>query len=235
MMPTRPVLIAALGDSQTAVDDYWVPAAQTWVPVLQGKLCARGCTVRTHVVATGGHTTAEMLERVRELGHQGIPDISIVYGGVNDASRKMPASQTEANLRGILKRLKCAARGADIPPRLVVVSPNYLNWPPENGVERGDCWNALTGEGTRAAQNVPVRDAAREAARAEGAAFCDLYAFQSALLYGPNATDTQGSARWHVAPGDQHHNAYGHEIVARAVSDTIAAQPGWLDALRQWQ
>jgi hypothetical protein len=104
--------------------------------------------------------------------------------------------------------------------RIVCISTNYLNF-----TSGGD--NA--GASTFYAINVPVRAATLAAATAEGIPYCDLFGFQSGLI--ASGETTQGSNSWHAIANNQHHNNYGHDIVARAAYATIAAQSVWLAAL----
>ena len=83
--------------------------------------------------------------------------------------------------------------------------------------------------GAPSAVNAAIRALSSAAATAEGAAYCDLWAYQLGLITAGETT--QGSNSWHAIANNQHHNAYGHDTVARAVSATITAQSGWLAAL----
>lgn len=116
--------------------------------------------------------------------------------------------------------------------KIIVVSTNYLNWS-----AGGDSYNATAGSGSQYAAYVTVRAAASAAASAEGVVYCNLYNFQSYLIYGGTFAGTtvaveatQGSASFHYVDADQHHSAYGHDTVARALTLTINAQ-GWLASL----
>lgn len=117
--------------------------------------------------------------------------------------------------------------------KVIVVSTNYLNY-----ATGGDNYNATAGTGTQFTSYATVRTAVSAAATAEGVAYCDLYSFQSKLIYGGTfegqtitSETTQGSASWHCLPTNQHHNAYGHETVDRAVYYTILNK-GWINSLK---
>ena len=117
--------------------------------------------------------------------------------------------------------------------KVITVSSNYLNF--NSG---GDTFNVSTGIGTQYTPYINVRIACKNAAEAEGTVYCDLYSFQSALIYGgvfenkQIQTETaQGSNSWHYTTNNQHHNAYGHDTVARAVELTILNQSGWIEDL----
>lgn len=107
---------------------------------------------------------------------------------------------------------------------VVIVTPNYQNW--STG---GDNYNTITSTGTQYTSYVPIRQAAKDAANAESVLLCDLYDYQSKLIYASNngttlfngtiiyPETTQGSFTWHYIDGNQHHNEYGHYTVANAV------------------
>lgn len=102
--------------------------------------------------------------------------------------------------------------------KTILVSTNYLNW-----ASGGDT------VGSPSATNLAIRALTTAAAAAEGAVYCDLWTFQAGLIVAGETT--QGSNSWHAIANNQHHNAYGHDIVARAALASIAAQSGWLAAL----
>lgn len=109
---------------------------------------------------------------------------------------------------------------------VILLTNNYLNW--SSG---GDNYNTITGAGTQYAPYVPVHDAVFGAATAENVVACDLYDYESRLIYGPNPQMTQGSFANHYIDLDQHKSRFGHENDARALYATTIAQPGWLAAL----
>ncbi len=132
--------------------------------------------------------------------------------------------------------------------RILVVSVNYLNWASGSN---GDNIDVATGygftfgtstdsgtAGTYYAANAyqAVRAAQSAAVSAENASdtsclFVDLFAFESGLIAAGETT--QGSNAWHWAPNNQHHNAYGHDIVARAcLTSIVSSRPAWLTALQ---
>lgn len=113
-------------------------------------------------------------------------------------------------------------------PNVVIVTPNYLNY--STG---GDNYNTITSSGTQFSSYVPIRTAAKDASTAESVLLCDLYDYQSKLIYAnTNGSTTfngtvvypeasQGSFTWHYADSNQHHNAYGHQTVATAIFLTL--------------
>ncbi len=130
--------------------------------------------------------------------------------------------------------------------KVVVINNNYYNFS-----TAGDNYNVATSTGSQVTRNITFRTAAAAAVTAENVvvggintvALCDLYKFQSYLIYGNgtatyafngvNITSetTQGSFSWHPYDSNLHHNKYGHETVARAMELTINAQTGWVTAL----
>lgn len=116
--------------------------------------------------------------------------------------------------------------------KIIVTTQSYLNW--STG---GDSYNVTTSTGTPYANYVPVRAAITAAASTESVVLCDLYYYQSTLIYGGvflGATvvseTTQSSFSWEWQDMTPHHNKYGHEILARALYAVIINQ-GWLPDL----
>lgn len=101
--------------------------------------------------------------------------------------------------------------------RIILLSTNYLNW-----TTGGD--NA--GTSTFYAPNVAIRALTEAAAAAEGVVYGDLFNFQAGLI--SSGETTQGSNSWHAIADNQHHNAYGHDTVARCVVAAILEQSEWL-------
>ena len=131
--------------------------------------------------------------------------------------------------------------------RILVVSANYLNFAASAGdnvdTTTGSLYPFAEGGGADNAGGSPTYYSSYRAVRAQQAAavaaenaadaaclYVDLFAFQSALIAAGETT--QGSNAWHWANGNQHHNAYGHDVVARACLSAMAAnRPAWLTAL----
>jgi len=122
------------------------------------------------------------------------------------------------------------SRVADLPTaerpvdRFILVGPLFLNY-----AVGGD---AAAAGGSHAGQNATylgVHNAVAAAATAEGVPYCDLYDFmQKRILAG---LDGAASASWHVEAQNQHLSAYGEDLVAQAVLQTLTARAGWLEAL----
>lgn len=118
--------------------------------------------------------------------------------------------------------------------KIISIGSNYLNW--NNG--SGDNFNVTANTGTKYAPYALVRSAVLAATVAEGTICCDLFAYMSMCIYGGIfwgntilSETTQGSDAWHYTANDQHHNEYGHDLVARALFLTMQAQSGWFTAL----
>lgn len=128
-------------------------------------------------------------------------------------------------------RVATASTAPTAVKRVAVVSTNYLNW-----TTGGDT------TGTPYATYATVRAAQQAAVTAENVAvggvasviYVDLYGFQRArILAGTDPNFAGGTyvqaTSWHVADSNQHHNAYGHLLVAQSV---LAALPAaWVTAL----
>lgn len=103
--------------------------------------------------------------------------------------------------------------------RIVVGGQHYLNY--SSG---GDT------PSTPVSTNVTLRALQAGAAADLGCVYCDFHAWmRNRILTGQ---DTQGSFSWHVLDGNVHLNGHGEAILADALAATIAAQAGWLSALK---
>jgi hypothetical protein len=113
---------------------------------------------------------------------------------------------------------------------VVIVTPNYQNW--STG---GDNYNTITNAGTRYTAYVSIRQTCIDASQAESVKACDLYDYMSKLIYAGQDGSAmfegvivypevaQGDFAWHYIDGNQHHNEYGHLVVARAVYLSVQA------------
>jgi lysophospholipase L1-like esterase len=180
--------------------------------MLQKKLRAIDCKVVTRNFGKSGDTTTQMIARFGAMTQFSIPDIGIIFGGVNDPGNSISQATTQANIQNMIQTLK--ANGV---AKILVVSAQYQNF--SSG---GDTL------ATPYAAYVPVRQAQQAAASAENVVFVDLYNFLRNRIV--NGLDTQGSFSWHYADGNQHFNAYGEDLVAQCILASIQAQ-GWDDML----
>ncbi len=122
--------------------------------------------------------------------------------------------------------------------RIVVVSTNYLNFAAGQGGDNMDAAssfafvnNASTADtvaGTCYAPYQAVRVQQAAAAAAEGVPYADLFGFQSQAI--KSGETTQGSNAWHAIANNQHHNEYGHDLLARLLANICVSQ-GWVRAL----
>jgi hypothetical protein len=115
--------------------------------------------------------------------------------------------------------------------RIVVLSTNYLNY--------------STGGDTTSvpySANVNIRSANSAAVTAQNVnissvpsvVYVNLYEFQRQRILA--GKDTAGGYSWHVADSNQHHNAYGHELVKLAIFDSTYGIPAstlvtWISGL----
>jgi lysophospholipase L1-like esterase len=205
--------IACMGDSLTHNVTLSVPLHLLYPGQLQMKLRDTGAYVVVRNFGKSGNTTAQMLSRFACMTQFSIPDIGIIFGGVNDASAAVPLATTQANIESMITNLQNAGV-----KNILVVSTQYLNF--------------STGGDTLSTPYVPyadIRNVQQEAANTHGVVFVDLFNFMRNRIV--NGTDTQGSYSWHVADGNQHFNSYGCGIVADCVFEAIRNQ-GWVDSLR---
>jgi len=128
--------------------------------------------------------------------------------------------------------------------RFLIDSTNYLNFANGSGdninVDTGKAYNAgastdSASAGVPFAAYLPVRVAQQAAVAAENVndnccLYVDYFGYQSRLI--SSGETTQNSNAWHAIANNQHHSAYGHDILARARVETIvASRPGWITAL----
>lgn len=118
--PTRPLRIAAFGDSLTA--GFNLPAPDAFPAQLERALKARGHAVEVINAGVSGDTTAAALERF-DWAIPDDADAAIVELGANDALRGQPPEQARRNLDTILGRLK--AKAVEV---LVAGIPAPRNW-----------------------------------------------------------------------------------------------------------
>lgn len=116
--------------------------------------------------------------------------------------------------------------------KIIIATQSYLNW--STG---GDNYNVSTNSGTHYSNYVRVRSACTAAAAAESVKLCDVYAYQSMLIYGGTfegatvaAECSQGDYGYHFIDQNQHYSAYGHGTVARAMY-LSAVSDGWVSSL----
>lgn len=112
--------------------------------------------------------------------------------------------------------------------RIIVISTNYLNYASGGGDNAGTSTYYAPYQTVRTAQSAAV--AAENIGGATNVLYVDLFGFQASLI--ASGETTQGSNSWHWVASNQHHNAYGHDIIARAVlSGIINSRPAWLSEM----
>lgn len=99
--------VVVLGDSLTA--GYGLAAEQAYPALLASALAADPATARWRVVNGGvsGDTSAGGLRRIDWL-LRAKPRVVLIALGANDGLRGLPASELEANLRGIIAKVRAA-------------------------------------------------------------------------------------------------------------------------------
>jgi acyl-CoA thioesterase I len=124
-VPARPVsaterVIVVLGDSLTA--GFGVAPEEAWPALIETRLKREGYPYRVVNAGVSGDTTAGGLRRV-DWVLRNRPDVAVVALGANDGLRGLGTDAMEANLRGIVERLR--AGGARVLVAGMEVPPNY--------------------------------------------------------------------------------------------------------------
>jgi lysophospholipase L1-like esterase len=213
--------LAAMGDSLTHNTTLYVRPDQFWPAVLADLLTAQGCRVRSRNFGQSGQSTAGAIARFGLMTRYDVPTLGVIWIGVNDPGNGIAGATTQANITAMAETLFEAGTAY-----VIIGNTQYVNW--STG---GD---TLETPGATYATLRTYQAAAADAliaAHPGKVAFCDIYTHMRNLIV--DGTYAQGDAAWHVADGDQHLNAAGEAIVADAMYATIAAQPGWIDALKR--
>ncbi len=102
-LPTRQVTVVAFGDSLT--EGYGVGDTENY-PYLLDRALSATPPLRVTVQNKGvsGNTTRNALDRVGEV-IQAKPDVVIIGIGGNDILRKIPPTETKANLTAIIEQI----------------------------------------------------------------------------------------------------------------------------------
>jgi acyl-CoA thioesterase-1 len=119
-------VVVFLGDSLTA--GLGLGEEQAYPARVGAKLAAQGKTVKVINAGVSGDTSAGGLARIDWLLRQH-PDVLVVGLGGNDGLRGLPLTDTEKNLRDIIRRGQAAGvrvllLGMQIPPNY---GPDYVN------------------------------------------------------------------------------------------------------------
>ena len=123
--PAAPVatdapLVVFLGDSLTA--GFGLEAGESYPALLERRFVGQGTPIRVLNAGVSGDTTAGGRARLDWLLRQK-PDILVVGLGGNDGLRALDLSQTEKNLRDIVRRAQAA--GAEVLLLGMQIPPNY--------------------------------------------------------------------------------------------------------------
>jgi lysophospholipase L1-like esterase len=164
---------------------------------------------KTVNLGVSGDTTADMRRRIGQMLSEGQPEIAVVFGGGNDALRRVDPAETKQNVSFIVEWLR--ARGIG---RIVLIGPELPDW------EQPPDWLAETAE---------VRRVLTDVAERYGVIFVDLALFlRDVMDRGQEPDFSRVRARqprsWHVEPGDPHFNPYGQRLIAEAF---LRATVGW--------
>lgn len=103
----RAETVVVLGDSLTA--GYGLTAEQAYPALVQAALAAEPATARWRVVNAGvsGDTSAGGLRRI-DWVLKSRPQAVVIALGANDGLRGLPVAELEANLRGIIAKVRAA-------------------------------------------------------------------------------------------------------------------------------
>ena len=194
----------AIGDSLTDPSSGSTLPWQMWVR----RVARRG--YRTVNLGVSGDTTADMRQRIAQTLTEGRPEIAVLFGGSNDAFRRIDTAETEQNVTFMIEWLR--DRGVR---EIVVIGPGLLNWNQD-----ASAWAGPLDE---------VRTSLGNVAQRCGAVFVDLAHFLSGRVKRGEDLDFarvryRQARSWHVKDGDPHFNAYGQRLVAEAF---FAATADW--------
>ena len=199
----RGPLLVAIGDSHTDPSSGYTLPWQVWLR----RVARNG--YKTLNLGVSGDTTADMRRRIEQTLNQGQPEIVVLFGGGNDAVRRIDPVETKRNVELMLDWLR------DHGIRdFVLIGPGLLNW------ERDADWSGAVEE---------VRTVVMEIAERRGAIFVDLARFLRGRIERGEDPDFarvpyRQSRSWHVHDGDPHFNAYGQRLIAEAF---LAATADW--------
>ena len=160
-----------------------------------------------------------MLARFPAMTQFSIPDIGIIFGGVNDPANSILQATTQANIETMIQNLK--DKGVT---KIIVVTAQFLNF--STG---GDFDGSNNPKDETTCNYASVIVAQKAAAISKNVVVSDLFNFLRNRIV--SGIDAKRSASWHVAGTDQHLNNYGCGLVADCILGTIQSQ-GWDTTLR---
>ena len=88
----RGPLLVAIGDSNTDPRCAYTLPRQVWLRIVGRE------GYRTVNLGVSGDTTADMRRRIEQTLSEGQPEIVVVFGGANDARRRVDPAETEHNV-----------------------------------------------------------------------------------------------------------------------------------------
>jgi lysophospholipase L1-like esterase len=147
----RGPLLVAIGDSLTDPQCAYTLPRKVW-PRIVGR---EG--YRTVNLGVSGETTADMRRRIEHTLNEGQPEIAVLFGGANDAVRRVDPAETEQNVAFMVEWLR--DRGIR---KIALIGPGFLNF-------------AQTPDWVSAADE--VRTVLSDVAERYGAIFVDLAMF----------------------------------------------------------
>lgn len=204
--------ISCMGDSLTYNYTLGVPPHLLYPAQLQKKLKDK-YVVRNF--GKSGNTTTQMINRFPAMTHFDVPQIGIIFGGVNDSGNSITPATTQSNIETMIQTLKNA--GVE---RILVVTAQFLNYS-----TNGDFDTSNNPKDETTAYYSKVISAQKAAALSKNVPVCDLFNFLRNRIV--SGKDERKSASWHVDGTDQHFNAYGCELVAQAVYEKLDSL-GWV-------
>lgn len=196
-------LLAAIGDSITDPQAAYTLPHQIWLRTVGRE------GYKTVNLGVSGDTIGDMRGRIDQTLCEGQPEIVAVFGGVNDAQRRVDPAETQRDVVFIVEWLH--DHGVR---KVVLIGPALVNWQPTPD------WAPAADE---------VQRVLREVAERYGAVCVDLAQFLRARIQRGEDPDFsrvryRQSRSWHVEAGDPHLNAYGQRLVAEAF---LAATADW--------
>lgn len=203
--------ISAIGDSITfSYGGGGLIATDHFPYKIQTSFIAAAPKLRVRNFGVSGNTTAQMVTRKACIDQFEVPDVCIIYGGLNDPDNGINAAATQANLSTLIDYAQDAGCS-----RVLVVGVHYMNW--SSG---GDTVSA------QASGYSTLRTAQIAAASASGAEYVNAYLAMGARI--TDGTYTQGDHLWHFADSNVHLTADGQAILSDAICAKITAL-GWDD------
>ena len=98
-MRAFPKTVAAIGDSLTGNNGYWsVSTAKMWPEQLATLLRASDVPAKARNFGVSGDTTTQMLARYAVMYGKEVPDLAVIFGGVNDPGAPIAGAVSQSNI-----------------------------------------------------------------------------------------------------------------------------------------